>query len=112
MSRYEKKALRPRLEYIESRCLLSVAVLEILNASVQPVSFQFRWTDSSAWTAYTETPGQDGILSTTYSTSLTPQVLYSATSASGSKTTDSLTQGYGEWSAPGAPPASDSMLYE
>jgi hypothetical protein len=97
MSRYGKKELRPRLECIESRCLLSVAVLEILNASVQPVSFEFRWTPSSAWTAYTETPGQEGVVSTAYPTSLTPQVRYSATSASGSKTIDSLTQGYGEW---------------
>jgi hypothetical protein len=57
-----------------------------------------------------ERQGREDAMS--YSTSLTPQVRYSATSASGSKTIDSLTQGYGEWSAPGAPAASASVLYE
>ena len=55
------KGFRPHLESIENRCLLSVAVLEILNQSTYTVSFDFRWTPSSSWNAYSEPPGQGKI---------------------------------------------------
>ena len=41
----------------------------------------------SAWTAYTEAPGQSETIYTTYSSTLTPQVLYDATTSSSSQTT-------------------------
>ena len=46
-----------------------------------------RWTPSSAWTAYTEAPGQGEVLWTTYSTSLAPQALYNTSTSAGSQVT-------------------------
>lgn len=113
MSTKRKTVLRPWRERIEDRCLLSVAVVDLVNATSHPVSFEYRWTSSSAWTSYTETPGQETVLSTAYSTTLAPQVQYSPTSSWGSKpTTDALVQGYGEWSGADAAPASASVAFE
>jgi Peptidase A4 family len=113
MSAKPRTMLRPRLECIENRCLLSLAVVDIVNATSRPVSFDFRWTSSSGWTSHTEMPGQESVLSTTYSTTLTPQVQYSPSLSQGSKlTTDSLVNGYGEWSGAGAAPASAGVTYE
>ena len=98
-------------ERVEDRCLLSVAALDIQNQSSYTVTFDFRWTPSSSWTAYTEGPGQSEIFSTAYSTSLTPQVIYDKTTSANSQTTATLTQGYGDWSGTGSPPASAATLY-
>jgi hypothetical protein len=84
------------VEELEGRRLLSLAVLEILNKSTYTINFDFRWTPSSAWTAYTEAPGQGEILWTSDSSSLRPQALYDTTTSSGSQTTVNLAQGYGE----------------
>ena len=111
MSTQVKRALRPRLENIEDRCLLSSAVVEIENQSTYNVTFEFRWTPSSAWTAYTEAPGQSEVISTAYSASLTPQVLYDTTTSRRSQTTVNLVQGYSDWTGTGTPPASAATVY-
>ena len=54
MRTHAKRGFRPQLEGIENRCLLSLAVLEILNHSTYTITFDFRWTPSSAWSTYTE----------------------------------------------------------
>jgi hypothetical protein len=90
---------------------MSAAVVEILNQSKYNVGFDFRWTPSSAWTAYTEAPGQGEILDTTYSSSLTPQALFNPTTVAGNETTVSLTQGYNQWTGTGTPPAASAKLY-
>jgi len=100
------------MEIVENRSLLSLAVVEVLNKSTYNVSFDFRWTPSSSWTAYTESPGQREIFWTTYSDYLTPQVLYDTTTSSSSQTTVSLAQGYGQWNGSGTPPDSSATLYE
>ncbi len=112
MRTHGKRGFRPRLEGIESRCLLSAAVLEIQNHSTYDITFNFRWAPSSAWSTYSEAPGQGEILWTGYSSSLTPQVLVNTTTHAGSETTYSLLQGYGEWNGSGTPPASAAALYE
>jgi len=112
MRTHKNKGFRPHLESIENRCLLSVAVLEILNQSTYTVSFDFRWTPSSSWNAYSEQPGHYSIFWTGYSTSLAPQALYNTTTSAGSQTTVNLVQGYNQWSGTGTPPASAAKLYE
>jgi peptidase A4-like protein len=107
-----KRGLQPSLEGIENRCLLSTAVLEILNQSSYIITFDFRWSSSSRWTNVTERPGQGEIFWTAYSTSLTPQVLYNTTTSAFSQTTVNLVQGYNEWPGTGPPPASAATLYE
>jgi len=107
-----KRGLQPNLEGMENRCLLSTAVLEILNQSSYNITFDFRWSNSSRWTNVTERPGQGEIFWTAYSTSLTPQVLYNTTTSAFSQTTVNLVQGYNEWPGTGPPPASAATPYE
>ena len=107
-----KRGLQPNLEGIENRCLLSTAVLEILNQSSYIITFDFRWSSSSRWTNVTERPGQGEVFWTAYSTSLTPQVLYNTTTSAFSQTTVNLVQGYNEWPGTGPPPASAATPYE
>ncbi len=92
---------------MEPRCLLSTAVIDIENNSQETVTFKFRWSPSSAWTTYTEAPGQSEVITTAYSASLKPQVLYDKTASPSSKTKVTLQHGYGEWS--GSSPASASV---
>jgi hypothetical protein len=106
------RRFRPAVEGIEDRCLLSVAVVEIRNKSTYTLTFNFRWTDSSSWTSYTEAPGQGEILWTSYSSFLTPEASYDTTTWSGSQTTVTLAQGYGQWDGGGTPPASSAALYQ
>ena len=54
MRTHAKRGFRPQLEGIENRCLLSLAVLEIANHSTYNITFDFRWTPSSAWSTYSE----------------------------------------------------------
>ena len=112
MRTHAKRGFRPQLEGIENRCLLSLAVLEIENQSTYNITFDFRWTPSSAWTTYPKAPGQGRIFWTGYSTSLAPQALYNTTTSAGSQTTVNLVQGYNQWSGTGTPPASAAKLYE
>jgi hypothetical protein len=107
-----KRRFRPGLEGIEDRCLLSLAVVEIQNKSTYTITFNFRWTDSSSWTSYTEAPGQGEILWTSYSSFLTPEASYNTTTWSGSATTVTLAQGYGQWDGGNPPPASSATLYQ
>jgi hypothetical protein len=86
--------------------------LEVENRSTYVINFEFRWTPSSSWISYTETPGQYELFWTDYSTSLTPQVFYNTTTSSGSQTTCSLAQGYNEWFGIGTPPTSAATLYQ
>ena len=88
------------------------AVTEVLNESTYNITFDFRWTPSSSWTAYTESPGQGEIFWTTYSDSLTPQVLYDTTTSPDSQTTVWLEQGYGQWTGTGTPPDSSATPYQ
>jgi hypothetical protein len=99
------------VEGIEDRCLLSTAVLGILNQSNYTLTFGFRWTPSSAWAYYTESPGQGTTFSTGYSNYLSPQALYNTTTSSGSQTTINLSQAYNLWSGTGTPPASVAKPY-
>lgn len=112
MRRLRPRGFSPRVDGLESRRLLSVAVAEVLNKSSYNINFDFRWTPSSPWSAYTEAPGQGEIFSTSYSSSLTPQVLYNTSTAANSQVTVNLVQGYGQWNGSGAPPASAASLYE
>ena len=112
MRTHRKTGFRPQLEGIENRCLLSVAVLEILNKSSYDITFDFRWTPSSAWKGYTEAPGHGEIFWTGYSTSLAPQVLYDTTPSQSSETIVNLVQGYNKWTGTGTPPASAAKPYE
>jgi hypothetical protein len=107
-----KRELRPLVEQSEDRCLLSLAVLQLQNQSAYNINFEFRWTSSSPWVSYTETPGQFEIYWTDHSASLSPQVLYNTTTSPNSQTTCALEQGYNEWSGTGAPPASAAALYQ
>jgi Peptidase A4 family len=111
MSAGRKRARRPRLEQFEDRCLLTGAVLDILNQTAQTMFFNFRWSPFAPWSQATEAPGQDRMFVSTYSSGLTPQIAYSKTTAIGSLTMRSLTQGYGQWPGPGTPPASVSDRY-
>ena len=51
-------------------------------------------------------PGQSQVLSTNFSGSLSPQVLYDMTPSPSSEIDVSLVQGYSEWNGSGPPPAS------
>ncbi len=110
MKTHKKPHFRPQFESVEERRLMSVAVLEILNESKYTVGFDFRWTPSSAWTAYTEAPGQGQVLYTTTSSSLNPQALFNPTTVAGNETT--VTLGFNQWNGTGTPPASAAALYE
>ena len=111
MNQQSKRKLRPRVETVENRCLLSTAVVDIQNQSNYTITFDFRWTPSSAWSSYTESPGQSELISTAYSSSLTPQVLYDTTTSPFSQTIVNLAQGYGDWTGTGTPPASSATDY-
>ncbi len=102
----------PFVDDLESRQLLSVAVVEILNKSTYNVAFDFRWTPSSSWSVVTEAPGQGELFWTGYSSALTPQALYNTTSSSSSQILVNLAQGYGQWNGTGTPPASAAQLYQ
>jgi hypothetical protein len=107
-----KRRFRPQVEDVESRCLLSTAVVEVLNRSSYNITFGFRWTPSSTWSYYTERPGQGELFWTSFSNSLTPQVLYNTTTSPSSQTTINLAQGYGQWNGSGTPPASSAIVYD
>ena len=111
MQRRRKTKFRPDHDHLESRALLSLAVLDIQNASNYNIGFDFRWSSSSSWSYYSESPGKSVVLSTNYSSSLSPQVLYDMTPSPYSETEVSLVQGYGEWSGTGSPPASAGTQY-
>src|SRR5689334_15914170 len=70
MNRRRTSGLRPKLDKLESRCLLSSAAIDIENNSQEVVTFKFRWSPSSAWTTYTEAPGQSEVITRAYSSSL------------------------------------------
>jgi hypothetical protein len=112
MTTRSKSRFRPQIDGLEERRLMSLAVLEVLNESKYNVGFDFRWTPNSAWTAYTEAPGQGEIFSAAYSSSLTPQALFNPTTSAGNETTVALSQGYNQWNGTGTPPASAAKLYE
>jgi Peptidase A4 family len=112
MKSQRKSRFRPRHDQLESRCLLSLAVIDIENNSPHDVTFAFRWSPSSKWTFYTEAPGQSEVISETYSSSLKPQVLYDKTASSRSETKVTLEHGYGDWSGSGSPPASAATTYQ
>jgi hypothetical protein len=90
MHRQRKSRFIPAHDQLESRSLLSTAVVDIENTSAYDISFAFRWSPGSAWTVYTEAPGQSEVLSTTDSKSVKPQVLYDATAPNGSPTEQTL----------------------
>lgn len=112
MRTHRKPRFRPLHDQLESRCLLSLAVLEIQNNSSFDITFGFRWTYNGRWTSISETPGQDQILTTTYASNLTPEVEYDLTPSPYSLTEVSLVQGYGDWTGTGTPPASAATVYE
>jgi hypothetical protein len=112
MRRIDKARFRPRFEVFEDRCLLSLAVLEILNKSSYTISFSFHWTTNSAWSTYTEAPGKGEIFWTGYSSFLTPQAFFDPATYYGPQTTVNLVQGYNYWNGTGTPPASAAKLYE
>ena len=90
---------------------MALAVLDIQNSSNYDVGFDFRWSSSSPWTYYSEAPGQSQVISTNYSSSLSPQALYDMTPSPYSEVEVSLVQGYSEWNGSGTPPASAATLY-
>jgi hypothetical protein len=113
MRTFRNGRIRPRLDGLEDRCLLTtLAVVEVLNQSSYNLTFDFRWTPSSSWTQVTEAPGAGELFWTNYASNLTPQAYYNTTTASNSGTTVNLAQGYGEWTGTGTPPASSATLYE
>ena len=57
MQRQRKTKFKPRHDELESRSLLSLAVLAIDNSSSYDITFGFRWTSNSSWAYYSETPG-------------------------------------------------------
>ena len=63
------------------------------------------------WTSFQESPGQGLIFSTTYSSSLSPQVSYNTGTGVTSQLTNSLSQGVGQWSGTGTPPAAAAQVY-
>src|SRR5262249_18498288 len=111
MKTQRKSRFRPRHDRLESRCLLSSAVVDIQNDSAYDITFAFPWSPPSTWTLYSEAPGQSQLLSTPASSSLAPQVLYDQTPSPYSEVDVSLAQGYGEWSGSGSPPASAATTY-
>jgi hypothetical protein len=106
------RRFRPRVEGLEDRRLLSLAVVEIVNKSTYTIKFDFRWTPSSQPKTITEAPGQGEIYWATYSNALTPQVQYYTTTSANSQTTVSLAQGYGQWTGTGTPPVSSATHYQ
>ena len=93
MKTRSKPRFRPNFEGVEDRCLMSVAVVEILNESKYNVGFDFRWTPSSAWSSFSEAPGQGEILSTAYSSNLTPQAYFNPTTSPGNDTVVTMARG-------------------
>ncbi len=91
MQRQRKSRFIPSHDQLESRSLLSTAVIDIENTSSYDISFAFRWSPHSAWTVYTEAPGQSEVLSTTRSGSAKPQVVYEAKVSTGSLAEQTLT---------------------
>ena len=110
MNQQSKRKLRPHVETVENRCLLSTAVVDVQNQSLHHY-LRLSVDPSSAWTSYTESPGQSELISTAYSTSLKPQVLYDTTTSPFSETIENLAQGYGDWTGTGSPPASSATDY-
>ena len=106
------RAHRPCLESLEGRRLLTQAVVEILNKSTYNITFSFRWDASSAWTSYSEAPGQYELLWADDSGSLAPEAQYNTSTFAGSQTTVNLAQGYGRWEGSGTPPTSSATLYQ
>src|SRR3954464_6299361 len=111
MNRRRTSGFRPDHDRLESRCLLSSAVIDIENNSQEVVTFKFRWSPSSAWITSTEAPGQSEVVTRTYSSSLKPQVLYHKTASPRSATKVTLLHGYGDWSGSGPAPASAATTY-
>ena len=91
MHRQRKSRFIPSHDQLESRSLLSTAVIDIENTSSYDISFAFRWSPHSAWTIYTEAPGQSEVLSTTRFGSAKPQVVYDAKVSTGSLAEQTLT---------------------
>jgi hypothetical protein len=108
----QTRRARPIVDDLESRCLLSQAVAEVVDNSSYKITANFRWTPSSSWTQFTESPGQGQIFWNGYSNTLTPQVLVNTTSVAGSQTTYTLSEGYGQWSGSGTPPTSAASIYQ
>jgi Peptidase A4 family len=106
-----KRKLRPRVEQIEDRCLLSTAVVDITNQSSFNITFDFRWSPSNRWTPITEAPGQGVEIYTSNSSTLKPQVRYDTTTSSRSETTVTLANGFGVSPGRGVPPASTGTPY-
>ena len=112
MQRQRKTKFRPRHDELEPRSLMTLAVLDVANVSSYDITFGFQWTPGSTERYYTLRPDYEEVFSTTYSSSLTPQVTYDTTTSPSSTTTQPLTEGYGEWNGRGNPPASAGTLYE
>jgi hypothetical protein len=108
----QSRHFQPRVDDLEHRCLLSTAVVEILNQSTYNITANFRWSPSSSWSSFSERPGQGMLFWVSSSGALTPQVLYNSTTASNSQTICTLVQGYGVWNGTGTPPTSAARLYE
>jgi len=106
------KNLSPRVDHLEVRRLLSLAVLELDNKSSYNIHFDFRWSPSESWSSYYETPGQGETFWHNYSDYLTPQVRYYESTSIDSLTTESLVQGYGQFNGTGNPPPSSATLYQ
>ncbi len=106
------RPIRPVVDQLGDRCLLSVAVIEVLNKSSYNVTANFRWTPSSSWTKFTETPGQGELFWNTYSNGYAPQVQFNTTTSASSQTTLTLGQGYGQFTGTGTPPASSATVYQ
>lgn len=104
------RRLQPAVNALEDRQLLSVAATEIVNSSSYNVTALMRWTPSSAWTRFTEAPGQGLIFSTPTSSTLVPQVQYCPSVSSSAATTVNL-QGFGEWAGTGTPPAVAATVF-
>jgi hypothetical protein len=110
--RQQTRRFRPSVDNLGQRCLLSVAVAEVVNNSTYNITAEFRWTPSSSWTTFTEARGQGELFWTSYANNLTPQVLYNTSSSPSSQTLCTLAQGYGQWSGTGTPPASAAQVYQ
>ena len=106
------REFRPRLTDLEDRRLLSVAVVEVGNQSSYNITASYRWSSTSSWTTFTESPGQGMLFWTNNTGNLTPQVRYNTTSQSSSQTTYTLAQGYGVWTGTGTPPVSAAQNYQ
>ncbi len=94
MIRTAKTRIRPRLEALENRSMLSLAALDISDETTQQIRFKFRWSPTSSWTSYTEAPGDTLALTTPYEKTLTPQVVYGSSTPSESTAVYTFPQGY------------------